>query len=385
MKTLTHQPEVRFKDFINSVQYCDLCPRMNHRIKVLSPLNGNIHSNVLFIAEAPGRLGADKTGVPLFGDKTGDNYEKMIKSINWKREEIFITNAILCNPRQESGNNGTPNATEILNCSYYLRMTIELIKPNLIVTLGRIALDSLNSIFPHNYSLSKHVGQILEWDGYNIMPLYHPAPRALVHRSFQKQLEDYKSIAAFIKQTTRKEFQGVIIPKQPEISFLEDAITTYTKFEKAVFTILENLQQITLFKLTKLLYLLDYQSIKVYGYSMTNQVYLREQDGPWIPNLFKTLEHYEKKSIETFFRKKIPIIKLKYTPRFNVVLSKEEIDLINSIIIKYAKLSEKDLKTKVYLTDPMRYILKEEERGKKMLHSAVIYKDKTILDHTSQT
>lgn len=381
MKTVSHQPEVRFKDFVNSVQYCDLCPRMNHRIKVLSQLNGNIHSNVLFIAEAPGRLGADKTGVPLFGDKTGDNFEKMIKSINWKREEIFITNAILCNPRQESGNNGTPQSAEILNCSYYLRMTIELIKPKLIVTLGRIALDSLNSISPHEYSLNKNVAQILDWDGYKIMPLYHPAPRALVHRSFQRQLEDYKSIAGFINQTSRKEFNGTIIPKQPEITFVEDGIITYTKFEKTVFTILENLQQLTLFKLTKLLYLIDYQSIKVYGYSVTNQIYLREQDGPWIPNLFKTLEQYEKTLVETIFRKKIPIIKIKSAPKFKVSLTKEEDELINNIIIKYANLSEKDLKTKVYLTDPMRHILKEERRGKKMLHSAVIYKDKTILDH----
>ena len=309
----------------------------------------------------------------------------MITSINWKREEIFITNAILCNPRKESGNNGTPHSTEILNCSYYLRMTIEIIKPKLIITLGRIALNSLNSIFPHDYSLSKNVGQILDWDGYKLMPLYHPAPRALVHRAFQRQLEEYKSIAIFIKQTSRKEFDGFIIPKQPEITFLEDGISTNTKFEKAVFTILENLHQLTLFKLTKLLYLLDYQSIKMYGYSITNQVYLREQDGPWIPNLFKTLEHYEKTLIETFFRRKIPIIKLKCTPKCNIVLSNEEIDLLNSIIIKYANLSEKDLKTKVYLTDPMRYVLKEEERGKKMLHSAVIYKDKTILDHIGHT
>jgi uracil-DNA glycosylase family 4 len=382
MKTQIFYPEIRFKDFINSVQYCDLCPRMNHRIKVLSDLNGNIHSNVLFIAEAPGRLGADKTGIPLFGDKTGNNFEKLISSINWKREEIFITNAILCNPREESGNNGTPHSTEIANCSYYLRMTIELIKPQIIITLGRIALDALNSIFPHNFTLSKSVGQIHDWNGYKIVPLYHPAPRALVHRSFQKQLEDFQTIAAFINKTSRKEIENVVIHKQPEFTFLEES---YTKFEEVVFTILEHLTQLTLFKLNKLLYMLDYQSIKVYGYSITKEVYLRELNGPWLPNLTKTLEKYEKSKIETFFKSRIPIVRLKDIPKIDIKLSKEEIDLLESIISKYADMNEKVLKSNVYLTDPMRYILKEEKKGKKMPHSAVIYKDKTILDHTKET
>jgi uracil-DNA glycosylase family 4 len=382
MKTQTFSPEVRFKDFINSVQYCDLCPSMNHRIKVLSALNGNIHSNVLFIAEAPGRLGADKTGVPLFGDKTGDNFEKLIRSINWNREEIFITNAILCNPRKESGNNGTPQSTEIANCAYYLRMTIELINPQIIITLGRIALDALNYIYPHNFALSKSVGQIHDWNGYKMVPLYHPSPRALIHRSFQKQLEDFQNIAAFINKPSKIETENVNIQKQPETTFLEES---YTKFEKVVFTILEYLPQLTLFKLNKLLYMLDYQSIKVYGYSITKEVYLREQNGPWLPNLPKTLKKYGKSKIETFFKSGIPIVKLKDVQKINIDLSKEELDLLESIISKYANMHEKDLKSIVYLTDPMRYILHEEKNGKKMLHSAIIYKDKTILDHTKKT
>jgi len=378
MKFQTCYPEVRFKDLINSVQYCDLCPRMNHRIKVLSHLNGNMHSNILFIAEAPGRLGADKTGIPLFGDKTGDNFEKLIGSINWKREDIFITNAILCNPREESGNNGTPHITEIRNCSYYLRMTIELVNPQLIITLGRVALEALNSILPHSFSLRKNVGQIHDWNGFKLVPLYHPAPRALVHRSLSEQLDDYKRIAAFIQRSSRKELDFNIIPKQSQLTFLEE---TYTKFEKAVFTILENLSELTLFKLTKLLYLIDYQSIQVLGYSLTREVYLREKDGPWLPNLTKMLDKYQKSAVDIYFKKRIPIVKLKDLPKINVKLSNEEVELFDSIILKYATLSERDLKTKVYLTDPMKYILAEEKKGKKMLHSAIIYKDKTILDH----
>ena len=54
--------ENRFADLIESVQHCNLCPRLCGRTKVLSSANGNIDSKVLFIAEAPGRFGADRTG-----------------------------------------------------------------------------------------------------------------------------------------------------------------------------------------------------------------------------------------------------------------------------------------------------------------------------------
>ena len=71
----------RFKDLVQSVQNCNLCPQMQCRRKVFSDANGCIDSKVLFIAEAPGRLGADQTGIPLCGDKTGDNFEHLLGNI----------------------------------------------------------------------------------------------------------------------------------------------------------------------------------------------------------------------------------------------------------------------------------------------------------------
>lgn len=381
-KLQTCCPETRFKDLINSVQYCDLCPRMNHRIKVLSNLNGNIHSNVLFIAEAPGRLGADKTGIPLFGDKTGNNFEKLIGFLNWKREDIFLTNAILCNPREETGKNGTPRIEEIANCSYYLRMTIELINPKIIVTLGKVALEAINFISPHSFSLSQNVGQLYDWNGYYIVPLYHPGPRALIHRPFLKQIEDYKKLTTYITRIARKESSEIIVPQQKHLGFLNE---TYSKLEKAIFSILERFDDITLFKLTKLLFLLDYKSIELYGHSITSEIYLREKDGPWLPNLRKTIDKFQNSLIEITFRRKIPLLKLKGTPEFNIMFTDEEFQLLESILLKYGKLSERELKSKVYLTSPMRFILNEEKKGKKMTNTAIIYKNKTIIDHINKT
>lgn len=99
--------QLRFADLVERVRHCTLCPRMAQRTRVLGPPNGNLDSSVVFIAEAPGRLGADKFGIPLFGDETGRNFEWLISKAGINRDEIFITNAVLCNPRAADGKNAS--------------------------------------------------------------------------------------------------------------------------------------------------------------------------------------------------------------------------------------------------------------------------------------
>jgi len=60
----------KFDMLVENVARCDLCKRMQGRPKVLSEKNGNLNARVVFIGEAPGRFGADRTGVPFYGDQT---------------------------------------------------------------------------------------------------------------------------------------------------------------------------------------------------------------------------------------------------------------------------------------------------------------------------
>lgn len=190
--------ESSFADLIARVQHCNLCPRMQHRKKVLGFPNGSLDSPVLFIAEAPGRLGADKFGIPLYGDQTGRNFETLIASAGLDRQSIFITNAVLCNPRTPDDKNDSPTPAEIRNCSQYLRETLEIIKPKYVVPLGVIALASLNVVEPHQVKLSEVVGKLFSWDGYQVYPLFHPGPRAFIRRTKAQQIEDYKTLAKLV-------------------------------------------------------------------------------------------------------------------------------------------------------------------------------------------
>jgi uracil-DNA glycosylase family 4 len=185
-----------FSDLAAEAAACTRCAAMCERTAVLSDLNGPVTARVMFIGEAPGRKGADRTRIPFSGDQSGKNFDRYLASIGLKREEIFITSAALCNPRTESGANRKPSQTEVANCSEFLRRTIELVDPQVIVTLGSVALDALRRINYHEFTLKAAAGRIHRWNGRLLAPIYHPSPQVLAsHRREAEQLRDYKVVA----------------------------------------------------------------------------------------------------------------------------------------------------------------------------------------------
>jgi DNA polymerase len=182
---------------------CLVCERMRERKAVLSRLNGSLKPRVMFIAEAPGRNGADRTRIPFSGDTSGRNFESLIASIKLTRDEIFITNTVLCSPRKPSGANDKPTRSEIRNCSAFLRRQIELINPPVIATLGAVALDALRLIEAHDHQLRDSAAKVLRWNGRLLVPLYHPSPQVIITvRTLDEQKRDFRSILQAIKRST---------------------------------------------------------------------------------------------------------------------------------------------------------------------------------------
>ena len=178
---------------------CSLCPELADKAPVLSPLNGTLRPRVMFVAEAPGRQGADRTRRPFYGDKSGANFQTLLDSIGLKREEIFITNAVLCSPRSESDANRKPRRSEMKNCTSFLKRTIELIDPPVIATLGAVGLDALRLIEPHELSLKANAGEAGEWYRRTLLPLYHPSPQVVAaQRGLSLQLDHFQVLAGLI-------------------------------------------------------------------------------------------------------------------------------------------------------------------------------------------
>jgi uracil-DNA glycosylase family 4 len=168
---------------------------MEQSRRVLSRSNGPSDASILFVGEAPGRLGAQRTGIPFYGDRTGERFEQLLAAMEWTRDDVFITNAVLCNPRDDTGNNDVPNRVEIANCQSLLVATIDALNPNLVISLGNVALRALNTIREHGLLLRDSVGKIFPWHGRHLGVLYHPGPRTQVHRSWDLQVSDAVAIA----------------------------------------------------------------------------------------------------------------------------------------------------------------------------------------------
>jgi uracil-DNA glycosylase len=192
---------VEYKQLYLEAQACRICPNLAEKTAVLSELNGSLSPKVFFIGEAPGRVGADKTRRPFYGDKSGDNFQTLLDSIGLSRDDIFITSAVMCSPRSATDANRKPTRLEIRNCSSYLKRVLELIDPPIVATLGSVALDAIKVIEPHDLALKNHAGQIFDWNRRKLIPLYHPSPQVIAaQRGLDMQLQHFQALVTVIKK-----------------------------------------------------------------------------------------------------------------------------------------------------------------------------------------
>ena len=151
-----------------AIRGCLACPLGAHRIRLVFG-EGNPDARLLFIGEGPGQE-EDLQGRPFVG-KAGDLLEKMIVAIELKRSDVYIANIVKCRPPD----NRTPTGAEAQRCLGYLRRQIELIRPDVIVLLGKTPLQELLGI---STGITRMRGQWQRLDllgGIPVMPTFHPA------------------------------------------------------------------------------------------------------------------------------------------------------------------------------------------------------------------
>jgi len=151
-------------ELCDEILTCRNCELARHRTNVV-PGEGAEDANLFFIGEAPG-WHEDQQGRPFVGP-AGQFLDQLLASIGLRREEVYIANVIKCRPPQ----NREPLPEEIQACRRWLDRQIEIIQPQMIVTLGRY---SLARHFP-NESISKIHGKPRKLEGIIYYPMYHPA------------------------------------------------------------------------------------------------------------------------------------------------------------------------------------------------------------------
>jgi uracil-DNA glycosylase family 4 len=190
----------RYDALCRTVASCRRCPTMEGRRRVLSSANGQPGAPVMFVAEAPGRLGAEISGVPLSGDRAGRRFELLLRAAGWERGEVFVTNAVLCNPRTADGRrNRPPSDSELRACRDHLAAQIEVVDPLVVVSLGTVALKALGRLHFHGLRLGEAAGRPWPWNRRWLFPMYHPGDRALIRRSEQVQVADAIRLGRFVR------------------------------------------------------------------------------------------------------------------------------------------------------------------------------------------
>jgi len=171
---------------------CTKCAISKYRTNAV-PGEGAEDADIMFIGEAPG-WHEDQQGRPFVGP-AGQFLDKLLASIGLKREQVYITNVIKDRPTA----NRDPLPVEIQNCRPYLERQIAIIKPRLIVTLGRY---SMAMFFPGK-SISKIHGTALRRDGIIYYAMYHPA--AALHQQSLRQTieEDMRKIPSLLAEVER--------------------------------------------------------------------------------------------------------------------------------------------------------------------------------------
>lgn len=358
--------DICFETLVKAVGACRKCSRMNDVARVLSWANGPLPAKIMFIGEAPGRLGADQTGVPFHGDVAGRNFELLLASSGMSRNEVFVTNAVACNPRKSDGTNDTPSSQEIRNCADHLRTQIEIVQPAVVASLGARALEALAHIEPHGLTLSDDVRTSHRWFGRILVPLYHPGQRAMVHRNFHNQLSDYYFVARLA--FGRKKKRPILSPESriaPELSWL-------------VSRTLSTHHELSLFALHKIVYLFEYEFLRLNGRRFTSLFLIRQKEGPYCTDLASALTRPDRVGAEVIFRQGKPFVRAAGSQASLFEASQvrptnpDAEELLARILARVRGLSDARLKMMTYRTPPMRELLKQERSGRYCLNRPLL-------------
>ncbi len=157
--------DTKLKEIRAEIGDCKRCKLCKARKNIVFGV-GDPNAALMFIGEGPG-ADEDEQGEPFVG-RAGQLLTKIIIAMGLKREDVYIANCVKCRPP----NNRAPEPDELDTCMPFLMKQIEAIKPKVIVCLGATAAkDILKTEVP----ISKLRGKFLDWNGYKLMPTFHPA------------------------------------------------------------------------------------------------------------------------------------------------------------------------------------------------------------------
>ena len=180
----------RWEELEKRCQNCRECSLCETRTNVVFG-DGSRTAEIMFVGEGPGAH-EDEQGVPFVG-KAGQLLDDMLAIIGLDRTMVYIANIVKCRPPQ----NRDPLGVEQDACIGYLRRQVALLRPKIIVCLGRIA--AMRLIKP-DFKITREHGQWFEKNGFQMMAVYHPAALLRDPRRRPEAFDDFKGLQQKINE-----------------------------------------------------------------------------------------------------------------------------------------------------------------------------------------
>jgi DNA polymerase len=152
------------------VSECVRCPELVASRSRTVFADGGSHAEICFVGEAPG-ADEDATGVPFVGRAGQLLTDMVVKGLKMSRRDVYICNVVKCRPE----GNRNPTWDEMCNCQGYLERQLAIVKPKVIVALGKHSCAFLMGRKPEQTPIGKLRGHWTEYQGIPVMPTWHPA------------------------------------------------------------------------------------------------------------------------------------------------------------------------------------------------------------------
>jgi uracil-DNA glycosylase, family 4 len=189
---MTDETAARWEQLSKNCETCTRCALGATKTKTVFGC-GNRETELMFVGEAPGEQ-EDLSGVPFVG-RAGQLFDKFLVAVDIKREDVYIANMLKCRPPH----NRDPLPTEQDECMEYLREQVRLIKPKLIVCLGRIS--AMRLIKP-DFKITAEHGIWFERGPFKICAVFHPSLLLRDPRKREDMLRDMQNVKAELDKLT---------------------------------------------------------------------------------------------------------------------------------------------------------------------------------------
>ena len=184
--TVVQDAATALQEFNQTICNCTKCDLHKGRNKFVFGI-GNPNADVMFVGEGPGH-DEDLKGEPFVG-RAGQLLDKILAAIKFDRTQIYIANIVKCRPP----NNRDPEPSEMETCLPYLLEQIQIINPEFICCLGRIAAQAL---LETTLPLGKLRGHFHEWNDRRVLVTYHPAALLRFQQYKRPTWEDVQKLRA---------------------------------------------------------------------------------------------------------------------------------------------------------------------------------------------